>query len=161
MSTASAKPTPQILLRRVALWDRQEAEEGVCAECSLSRLLTFYAAYDWEPGASRELFALCDSCGLDLLTRSKALEAQPAEERTALEAENLHLMMLVERVANTLRTSLPSLIHPEDWGEFREAGWEPLQNLLNELDTLQGEKFPEIDAQERAGAKAISEQEGT
>ena len=136
MSTASAKTAPKKLRL-----DFTPSEMGMLMGITL-RIPEPELKAQWEAFLKRVVY----------------IEAQPDAERTALETENLHLMMLVERVANTLRMSLPSLIHPEDWGEFREAGWEPLQNLLNELDTLQGEKFPEIDAQERTASKSIDEE---
>ena len=142
LSTASAKPAPQMILRRVALWDRQEVEAGVCAECSLSRLLTFYMAYDWEPGVSRELLALCDSCGLDLLTRSKALESQLAAERTALEKVRALREQLDNwvRLFETANPGSPAL-------RYTRQAWKVVRD---EIDF----RFPELDAQERAGAKA-------
>jgi len=63
-----------------------------------------------------------------------ALEAQQTATLSGLWTE-----MTLERVANTLRMAIPKLEAPEDWGDFAEAGLEPLKALLKELGSAKAE----------------------
>ena len=76
---------PQTLLRKVSVWEKGSTENpieaGICGICSLNRNFAFDMAYDWETGKSTELISICDSCYLELATRSKALEVQKGEKQ--------------------------------------------------------------------------------